>query len=429
MSASQLRTVTTGEAQPQRTILGYLRDDPRIEKGIAAVAGKYFTAEKFLSLAVNAVKKTPKLAMCEPQSVLGAFMASAALGLEPNTVQQQAFLIPYKKSAPRKDQNGRNVTGPDGKWVWDEIYECQFQVGYRGFITLAHRSPVIRSIQAEAIHAGDLFEHMVGTEAFLKYRKALKDRGDLIGAFSYVRLDGGDEMAVVLPLDEILKIRSKSETYNSLARKVEEADKQKEKQKAERNLEETPWVMWFDDMAAKSAIKKHAKQLPLTSGDPINAAAALDSGADANVIDLAAMADPDVAREVVENGYEPPALEDDPSETANFTPRTRDAETVEVRTTNTTPAKAKAEAGKPARESESSAPASEDQGYVDHNSVMASIRNAKDHEALELAGNAIQDCDPNQGNALGEAYRKRLDELDSEPSKASRRRSSNMSME
>src|SRR3546814_7945522 len=67
-------------------------------------------------------------------------------------------------------------------------------------------------------------------------------------------------------------------------------------------LAETPWVMWEDDMTAKSSIKKQAKHLPLTPGDPINAAAALDSRADANVIDMAAMADPDVAREVVENG-------------------------------------------------------------------------------------------------------------------------------
>src|SRR3546814_19566316 len=98
MSASKLRAVTTGEAVPSKTILSYLREDPRIGKGIAAVAGKYFTPDKFLSLAVNAVKKTPKLALCDTQSVLDAFMASAQLGLDPNTVQQQAFLNPTKKN-------------------------------------------------------------------------------------------------------------------------------------------------------------------------------------------------------------------------------------------------------------------------------------------------------------------------------------------
>lgn len=404
MSAKQLRTVTTSEAAPQKTILGYLRDDPRIEKGIAAVAGKYFTPERFLSLAVNAVKKTPRLAECDPQSVLGAFMASAALGLEPNTVQQQAFLIPYKRRA--------NV---NGKWI--DVYECQFQVGYRGFITLAHRSPAIRSIQAEAIHEHDTFEHLVGTNAFLKYQKALKERGDLIGAFSYVRLDGGDEMAVVLPLDEILKIRSKSETYNALVRRIDSAENQKEREKAERSLEETPWVMWFDDMAAKSAIKKHAKQLPLTPGDAINAAAAIDSDSDSNVIDMAAMADPEVVREVVENGYEPPALDENPTQQADFTPRQeqRETEPLNVRTTTTAQAQSRG--------------AAQPEAYLDHKSVLRAIKGAPDREALDVAASSIDDCVPTQQAALLAAQQARLAELDAEANKTSRRPAGNMNME
>lgn len=273
-----------------------LIDDPRMMKAVAAVAGKYFTPERFLRLCVNAVRKTPKLALCDPQSVLGAFMASAALGLEPNTVQQQAFLIPY-------DKRGKL---PNGQWGVVGT-ECQFQVGYRGFVTLAHRSPHIDSIQAEAIHEGDLFDHLIGSETFLKYRKALRERGDLIGSFCYTRLASGIEMATVLPIEEVLKIRAKSETYNALMRNVENARNQKEKESALRKLDETPWVMWEDDMAAKSAIKKHAKQLPLTPGDAMSAATQLDD--DAKTIDMAAMADPDVARGVVEDGYDAPVRE------------------------------------------------------------------------------------------------------------------------
>ncbi|UDQ77712.1 recombinase RecT [Pectobacterium brasiliense] len=295
----------------RNSIMHYLEDD-RVRKGITAVAGKIMTPDRFLRLAVNAIKKTPDLAKCDPQSVLGALMASAALGLEPNTVQQQAFLIPYKKSSPRKTVNGDIMKGSDGKWLWDEIYECQFQIGYRGFITLAHRSPHIIGIQAEAIHDGDLFDHMLGSESFLKYRKSLKDRGSLIGAFCYTRLESGAEMATVLPLDEILKIRSKSETFNALERKVREEEgnkNQKDLEKTRKKLAETPWVMWEDDMSAKSAIKKHAKQLPLMPGDAISAAAALDSSADAGIVDMSAMTDPDVVRSVIDDGAEPPALE------------------------------------------------------------------------------------------------------------------------
>lgn len=294
MSTNALRAAAGAPPAP-RSIFQLL-DDPRMTKAIAAVAGKYFTPERFLRLCVNAVRKTPKLAQCDPQSVLGAFMASAALGLEPNTVQQQAFLIPY-------DKRGKL---PNGQWGVVGT-ECQFQIGYRGYVTLAHRSPHIDSIQAEAIHDGDLFDHLIGSETFLKYRKALRERGELIGAFCYTRLSSGIEMATVLPLEELHKIRAKSETYNALVRNVDNARDQKERTRAIQKLEETPWVMWEDDMAAKSAIKKHAKQLPLTPGDAMSAATQLDD--DANTIDMAAMADPDVARGVVQEGYDAPERE------------------------------------------------------------------------------------------------------------------------
>lgn len=309
--------------RPAKSIFDLLSDE-RTKKGIQAVAGQFLTPDRFLRLAINAIHKTPRLAECNPRSVLGAFMASAALGLEPNTVQQQAFLIPYAKRGKL----------PSGQWGVVG-YDCQFQIGYRGFVTLAHRSPYISMIQAEAIHEGDFFDHMQGSEAFLKYRKALKDRGDLIGAFCHTKLESGIEMATVLPLDELHKIRSKSETYNALVRNVEYAKNEKDRQKEEKKLAETPWVMWEDDMAAKSAIKKQAKQLPLMPGDAFSSAAEIDNASDGLTIDMAAMADPDVARSVVEDGYEPPAIEHEPGETLEQTANFQQREP--VTTANTKP--------------------------------------------------------------------------------------------
>lgn len=295
--ATDIQTLKQGTnsqdvAKRPKTIFDLLTGDKKVESAIAAVASQFMTPDRFLRLAVNAVKKTPLLLECDPQTVLGSFMASAALGLEPNTVQQQAFLIPYSRSVKK---------GND----WVKVYDCQFQVGYRGFITLAHRSPHINSLQAEAIHENDLFDHMLGTESFLKYRKAMKDRGELIGAFAYSRLASGVEIATVLPLTEIHKIRSKSETYNSLTGKVASANGERDKGKAEQKLADTPWVLWEDDMSAKSAIKKHAKQLPLMQGEAIAAAVQLDTDGDDRIIDMAAMVDPDAMRSVMNDGFAP----------------------------------------------------------------------------------------------------------------------------
>ncbi len=298
MSTNALRAAATGTAaEPPKTIFQYL-DDARVKQGIAAVAGKFLTADRMLRLCVMAVKKTPKLAACDPTTVLGAMMTSAALGLEPNTVQQQAFLIPY--NTRRKMPNGQ----------WGDVLECQFQIGYRGFITLAYRSPRVKRLMAEAIHQGDHFKHRLGSGTFLEYEKALVDRGTLIGAFSYVQLEDGGEVACVLPLEEVLKIRGRSETYRTLLRYVENATNDSERQKAEQKLADTPWVLWEDDMAAKSAIKKHAKMLPIASNDALAIAAEVDNRAEGGGLDLRAMTTVEQVREVFDEGGEPPALPD-----------------------------------------------------------------------------------------------------------------------
>ena len=301
---SNLRAVAAAQAAggrvsaPKRDILTLL-NDPKVKAGIGHVIGKLMTPERMLRIAINAVHKTPKLAECEPQTVLGAVMTTAALGLEPNTVQQQAFLIPY----------GRNVkVGGE----WRKIMECQFQIGARGFVTLAYRSPRVLSLTAGAIHAGDDFDHCEGSGAFLRYKKALLDRGELIGAFSYVKLRDGAETACVLPLEEVLKIRSRSETFRALSQKFEDAERggnAKDLAYARQQLEDTPWVMWADDMFAKSAIKKHAKQLPVAAGESLASAADIDDQSNAGSLNLAMMADPDVVRGVIEDGATAPMLE------------------------------------------------------------------------------------------------------------------------
>ena len=302
-NTNQLRAAATGQATPApKTIYEYL-EDSRVKQGIAAVAGKFLTPDRMLRLCVMAVKKTPKLAACDPTTVLGAMMTSAALGLEPNTVQQQAFLIPY---------NTRRKVG--NQWV--DVLECQFQIGYRGFLTLAYRSPQIQVMQADAIHEHDAWDHTLGSQTMLRYSKSLRERGALIGAFSWARINDQGESACVLPLEEIEKIRGRSETYRALMRGVEMAQDEQARNKAELKLLETPWVMWADDMAAKSAIKKHAKMLPIASNDALAVAAEIDARGEAGALDLRSMTSVEQVREVIDEGGDPPALEDHSEEQA-----------------------------------------------------------------------------------------------------------------
>lgn len=299
MNEPQKQPVTQQLIEPKKEMptIWQLLDRKDTKDKFKQVLGSTMTPDKMLRLCINAVRKTPRLADCDPYSVFGAMMSAAALGLEPNTPLGHAFLIPYKKRRKVGNQ-------------WVDGYECQFQIGYKGFVALAHRSPKLVKLEAEAIHEADIFDNEQGSESFLKFRKSLENRGKLRGAYCYIKTRGefGDGDAVaILPLSEIHKIRAKSETYRTLTRAVEQAANEADKQKAQIKLDETPWVMWEDDMAAKSALKKLCKQYPLSP--QMVAAARMDEMSDEGTLDLSALADPEAAIAVSEGETEPAALE------------------------------------------------------------------------------------------------------------------------
>lgn len=56
--------------------------------------------------------------------------------------------------------------------------ECQFQLGYKGMITLAYRNPDIQTIQAQTVYENDEFIFEYGLNPKLIHRPAVTDRGE-----------------------------------------------------------------------------------------------------------------------------------------------------------------------------------------------------------------------------------------------------------
>ena len=282
-------------------------NDPRLVDGLKRAASKFLTPERLLSVSLNAVRKTPQLKGTNFDSFLGALMTCSAFGLEPNTPAGHCYLIPYRR---------RFMSG--GKWL--TAYDCNFQMGYRGFVELAYRSPRLAVMQFGAVHENDIFEHAIGSEfettVYFKYEKNMTpDRGDLTGAFCFFRIvnEHGHIADIIRPLslEEIHEARSCSETFRKLTDDVAAAKggPKAALAKAEAKLAATPWVKWEDDMAIKTAIKKACKGFPLTT--EMTAAANIDSLSDMGLLDLSAMANKDQeeaakkAKEVAEGTHEP----------------------------------------------------------------------------------------------------------------------------
>lgn len=198
----------------------------QMKPAIAQAIPKHLTPDRLLRIATTSIRTNPKLKVCTPESLLGAVMQCAQLGLEPS-ILGHAYLIPYK--------NNNKETG-------QYVYECQFQIGYKGLIELARRTGQISSIMAQAVYEKDIFEYEYGINDKLRHVPADGDRGPVVKYYAYAKFkDGGYSFLVMSRRDiEIHRDKfSKSKNYG-------------------------PWVDHFDEMAKKTVLKALMKYMPIS---------------------------------------------------------------------------------------------------------------------------------------------------------------------
>lgn len=210
------------------------------KRQLAAVAAGHMKPERMMRLIANAIRVTPKLAQCEPMSLLGALMQCASLGLEPNTVLGHAYLIPF-------DTRGKNPKTGQWETVGTNV---QLVVGYKGLIDLARRSGHITSISANIHYSDDeLWEYEEGTEATLRHRPGNLE-GQKLHAYAIAKFKDGGHAHVVLPWSHVMRIRDNSEGWKNAVRQGRQKN--------------SPWFSHEDEMAKKTAIRALAKYLPLS---------------------------------------------------------------------------------------------------------------------------------------------------------------------
>ena len=189
---------------------------------IEAALPSVITGERFARMVLTAMSNTPQLASCTPKSFLGAMMQAAQLGLEPNTPLGEAYLIPFMNHG---------------------TLECQFQVGYKGMISLAHRSGLY--VQAHEVHENDEFDVEYGLDPKLVHKPVFKDRGNVVAYYGIWKdKDGNFGFEIMSKEDVEAHARKYSQSYGKGF---------------------SPWKTNFDEMAKKTVIKKALKYAPLTT--------------------------------------------------------------------------------------------------------------------------------------------------------------------
>lgn len=253
--------------------IGEALQTAQFQRAVADAAPQHMTAQRLMATFRQAARNKPEFNQCNLLSVLGVFMTCTFLGLEPNTPQGHAYMIPFKKR--RWDKASRQMV--------DDGYDLQLIIGYQGYLDLAYRSPRVSSVAAHAVYEGDDFSFEYGSNEHLQHRpKGLHADTDQPRYFyMFSKLTGGQAFEV-LPYAKVIQVRNGSQGYQAAVAAKERAEKEGWKLPAA--YTETPWVKHFTAMGQKTAMRAGYKWLPKTV--EMAAVARLEDTQDRGLIDF-----------------------------------------------------------------------------------------------------------------------------------------------
>jgi recombination protein RecT len=228
---------TTGTLQPKEIAL---KNVSELLTGKAMMAQlklalpRHVTPERLARITLTEIRRTPKLLECTRESLFGAIMQAAQLGLEPG-ILGQCWIVPYGKDAT-------------------------FIPGYRGLAQLAYRSGQISSIAGRAVFDGDTFAYDFGSDTFTHKPAGETDPAKLTHVYAVIHTTNGGRLWDVMTRGEVEKIRTRS------------ASDQKGS---------SPWKTDYAEMAKKTVLRRLFKIAPCSA--EMNTAMQLDESADSGL--------------------------------------------------------------------------------------------------------------------------------------------------
>lgn len=126
---------------------GFLKDNVL---QISRSAATFMRPDTVIRLARTMLIDTPDLLKCDPVTILGAVIQSAAIGLELDKHTGAAYLVPFWNTKRK-------------------VSEAQLIIGYRGYLRLARRSEEVTNIEGRQVRRSDEFSFQYGTNPGIKH--------------------------------------------------------------------------------------------------------------------------------------------------------------------------------------------------------------------------------------------------------------------
>jgi recombination protein RecT len=188
----------------------------RMSPQFKAALPAHIPVERFVRTTLTAVQTNPDLINADRRTLFASATRAAQMGLLPD------------------GREGAIVTF-GGK--------CQFMPMLGGVLKLVRNSGELASIDAQIVYKNDKFTYRPGIDLVPAHEPDwFGERGETVGVYAVAKMKDGAAYVEILSKKQVEQVRNVSRAKAS-----------------------GPWVTWWDEMARKTAIRRLAKRLPLST--------------------------------------------------------------------------------------------------------------------------------------------------------------------
>lgn len=204
---------------PTKRLANFFRAN--LANQLAIALPKHMTPERMSRICLTAIRTVKDLHRCSTESFAASILTLGQLGLEPNTPLGHAWLI------PRKAKGGG--------------HECTVMIGYQGYLDLARRSGLVRTIYSHVVREGDDFDYELGLYKRLVHRPKAPVAAPITHVYAVAHIADAEPLFEVLTIDEIEARRMRGASGMNFS---------------------TPWDTDYPAMAKKSGVRALWAWLP-----------------------------------------------------------------------------------------------------------------------------------------------------------------------
>ncbi len=221
----------SNESRPTAQMIVSVVASKDFQAKLAVSLPKHVDADRFTRMTITAIQGNPDLLNADKESLYLAILQCAQTGLSPDG--KKAALVVFNTNVGTK-QNPR----------WIKKVQCLPMIA--GIIDKLAEVDI--KCDSSVVYANDEFEWEEGDVPYIKHKPAKLGtaRGEIIGAYAILRVNGGEAYREVMDREQIERVRSQSRGESSLM-----------------------WTKFYEEACRKTVLRRCAKRVPMKQEESV----------------------------------------------------------------------------------------------------------------------------------------------------------------